>query len=1222
MKRKDICAGQSNIEGINYQQWAALALFLQCLKISGFEGIHLEAPGYQDFNLLFKDEKIICEAKNWKKQFSNSHLLGILRNVRKKISINKNDEILIVSSNISNNLISNVKNCKYSQNLNKQFRSKFKDYNEAESELLPRVRFWQVDKNTLKLIVYVLFSEAIGFWLPPEELREKLKAILIDKFYEGSSQGKTYTKSEFLTDIQSISKRAIKKTTLFNDAFKSLEEQFSNLIQDIKKHKGPQWGDYDISSLSAQPNKMFFVLDQIVKSTKNINLRVWDKLWNVASIGPYYFTLFKIFENNLHTEENKKYILQFFKENISKIRKFYQYDFFDVDVVKITKKILNEDKKNEFIAETFEIVRKLITERRDDIFYLTSRRDSSWEEREIAKLVKEIYERANSDLKTEIYRFIVKTYNLIEDDGNFSHYTPQEIFDVLRNWVSNDFEKRFLALKEKLVLQYDDFYKKKLRFKKGFNGWELIGGATSFWGNNYTVGDRHFIGFVLEPAVREYYNKSKNKKQAWNFILQNYISKTNGKVKNKIIKKAVSKNKPDFLNRAVLPIILERYQSNNKKISDEAFEILKEFILSRRGIPHKSDLIYQALRNNPQVSDDKKWKLVKVSIKRYNIPVTPFIEEITSQLAKQQHKEAKEELKKWLKNPKYYERFRIEINVIQNIRAIMDSDFKYAVSLFEEFINSEYFITKQDSFESYDVAVLLHDILKKDHKRGFEIIKNISEQKSLTKNQQIILCFSLFNYRGNDQSDDSSLLDEVYRKFINPFLDSFDNDINKIVKKLTFSQAREAFVQFAERLARNKKIKEALRIVRVFVNDPDPYLPDKDPEDPENKYNEHQRIENGEEPHSITSTRGWCGWVLMKCSVLSGRDYIKELIDLTEQLTRDKNWYVKHMACFALSQLAQNRLTVLPDNREILFFGKNKREALERAKRVEKIAFKLLADIAQSSDNIKKALAKSILTVFDHIRILNEKDALLFVNTFRKFPSEAIAEAAPLFVFFAEFRKNAFKTWKWSLPGLYDDLAPDKYNEEKFKKILKGVIDKLEPKQRFSFVAQFEHLIRDLDYKSGDAEKLFNIAYKYLNYLSKEYGHEVFRVIYMTIKEGMEKRNHFHEWYNLYIKCLKTEKTFYNKNFKKEKTLEMSWWPSYYNEDILLLIHEQGSKQKFLDAFDLITQFPKELEIHDSDKIISLLRDFSKTNKQVKKIIARLFERNPIKYHNFKNQFK
>jgi len=1203
--------GQYNYKGINAQAWAAMSLFLQYLRDPSFSYIQLEAPQFEDFNLVFKDgHKIICESKDWKKEFSFSHLKKVLSFLLNKAAIGEMDEILIICTKLNDELKKKVENMKYlSKFVEPEFKKK--KFSNQQIAILDRIKFWRVQEEDNHLIVYALFGELLDFWLPEEELEYKADSILIKRIYKGSAKGEIYSREDILNEIESIRKKVSKYSGYFDEERVKTEIQLQNLIKAIENNKSPVWAPNQLSTLSSKPALMLFALDRL-KHKKIDSLRDWGDLWELYKVYRFSFSLFSIFENSLHTEENKKYILDFFKTHLSRIKRFYQDDFFDIGVVKITEKILEDDENNKFIKDTFEIVKKLITKKRNDIFYLKAQRDSSWERGKISKLMKEIYEKADPELKEKIYKLIVDTFNLIKDDGEFSHYSRREIFEILRNWLEEDFENNLLILTKILINQYDQFYKKfdkKLEFK----GWEHAGGFTSFSGHNYRVTDRHFIGYALEPIIKKYYKESINKNKAWKFIRDNCISKTS----------KVSKKRPDFLNRAAVPVLLERYEDRDKKVSMETFEILKEFILSRKGIPHKSDLIFQALRSRPKLSNNKKWKLVEVSLNNnYGVPRSVFVEEIVSWLAKRGSKEAKKALRDWLKNPKYYKKLSIEMNIVKNIRTIFESDFNHAVALFEDFINSDYFINKLDYFESYEVAELLYDILKKDYKQGLEIIKKISKQKNLTKNQQILLCFSLFNYRGKDQSDDGGLLNKVYKEFINPFLDNLNNDINKICKKLTFSQAREALVQFAERLAQNEKIEEALRIVEVFINDSDPYLPGKNPEDPENKYNEHQKILNGEEPHTITSTRGYCAWVLMKCSVLSGRDFIENIINLTEQLTKDNNYYVKHMACFALSQLAQNRLTVLPDNTEILFFGKNKKEALERAKRVEIIAFNLLRDIAKSPDNVKKALVKSILIAFDHIRALNQKDALAFVNTLKEFPEEAIAEAAHLFIFFAEFRKNAYKKWKWKMPSFYDDLAPNQFDDIKFKKILLEVIDRLKPEKRISFAAQFERLIRDLDYEQEGAEKVFKMAYKYLRYLSKEYNHEVFNIIYMAIEEGMKKKYHFGKWYDLYIDCLEKEKAFYEKNFNKDKTPQMYWWPSYCNEDILILTHQQGRKQKFLSAFDIITQFPKELEIHDSHKVISLLEEFPKTNKKAKTIVNRLFEKNPRKYYELKNKWQ
>jgi len=1214
--------GQYNYKGVNAQAWAAMSLFLQYLRYTDFSHIQLEAPKFEDFNLVFSDDhKIICESKDWKQEFNFSHLKSVLDSILSKTTIGEKDEILIICTELSDELKSKVENMKYwNQFIAPEFKKK--KFSDQQIAVLEKVKFWKVQERNSHLIVYALFGELLNFWLPEDELECRTDSILIKRIYEGSAKGEIYRREDILNEIESIRKKASKYSGYFDDERVKTEIQLQNLVKAIENNRSPEWAQNQLSALSSKPALMFFALDHL-KDKKIDNLKEWGDLWKLYKIYRFSFSLFRIFENNLHTEENKKYVLRFFKNNIGEIKRFYQHDFFDVDVVKITKKILEEDKDNEFIEDAFGIVKKLIIERRDDIFYLKSQQDSSWERGEVAKLLYDVYGKATPGLKEKIYELIIGAFNLIKDDGEFSHYTPSGIFDILENYLIEDwnkFEERLQGLRDVLVKQYEEYYKK-------FDGWELTGGAVSALNHNYEVSERHFVMFVIAPALGEYYKEKKD--DAWKFILTSCISKTEG----------VSKAKPDFLNRAVISIVLDRYEDDNSGVSEEAFNILKEFISSRKGIPHKTDLIYQWLKHQPKLPDDKKWRLIEITTKKYGFPVSVFIEGIVSQLAKTGYQEAKNELKRWLDNPKYYGRFRIEVNIVQNIRALLDSDFDFAVELFETFIQNENFIKEYDSFETYELAALLYDILKENPDKGLEIIKKLAGEKTLTKNQQILLCFSLFNYRGNDKSDELDLLMKVYDEFLIGLLfgvsdkkkadtlyilgeeseELFKGLSEKICSKITFSQAREALAQFADRLVANKKIKEALGVIRVFVNDPDPYLPGEDPEDPENKYNEHQNILGGKEPGTITSVRGWCAWVLMKCAVPLGRDYIGEIIALTEQLAEDENWYVKHMACFALSQLAGNSLTVMPDNKELMFFGKDKGEALERAKRVQKIAFGLLKDLDGADNKVKDALAKSVVAAFDRTRALNGEDALVLIDTLKKFPSEAIAEAMPLFIYFAEFRQDHFKDWKWQMPGYYDDLG--NFDNKPFQDITEELIKKRDPKINWAFAVEMEKIARELVPGSENEEKMLEIVFRYFNLLAQEYHHDFFNVIYMTIKDGIIKKNHFDRWYDLYKTCLNKEKDYYDKNFKQEKTPEMSWYPSYYNEDILALLYQQGEKDKFLEIFNIITQFPKELEIHDSEKTVSLLKEFPKTDTRVKTIIGRLYERNPSKYYELRNQW-
>jgi len=177
----------------------------------------------------------------------------------------------------------------------------------------------------------------------------------------------------------------------------------------------------------------------------------------------------------------------------------------------------------------------------------------------------------------------------------------------------------------------------------------------------------------------------------------------------------------------------------------------------------------------------------------------------------------------------------------------------------------------------------------------------------------------------------------TYSEFLNPFLNNLSNDIKKIEGRITHPQAREAIVDFAEALAKNKKIKEAMRIIEIFINDSNPCTPQKiDPQDPDGKYDKHQQIMNGEGTNTITTVRGKCAWALMNCIGLAGREYLEKIIYLTEILNnKDKNYYIQEQSCVPLSRLAQVRFSIIPENKEELFFNQDKEKALKMAKKIE-----------------------------------------------------------------------------------------------------------------------------------------------------------------------------------------------------------------------------------------------------------------------------------------------
>lgn len=1200
-------AGQYNYKGINAQSWAAMSLFLQFLRDPKFLNIQLEGSKFEDFNLCFDDgKKMICESKDRKERFSYPQLKELLEKIARRGSLGERDEILVICSNVNPDLVSDIKNVKYFEKLEEKFKQK--GFSILHISMLSKVSIWHVPSKFNEEIVYSLFAELINFWIPANEVTRCVDNILIQKIYKGSARGRSFSRADLFNEIENLRQEVQKRSDFFNNQERK-RKQFVKLEKDIRK-SGIRWGTGSVSAFSTRWDLMSFAMDRL-KQRNDLDLRQWNDLWQLNRV--YYFTygIFGVFKNNLQIKQNKKYVLSFIKQYSNTIRGFYRSDFFDIDVVKIVTTIIEDDGGLGYLDDAFAIVRDLITFNADDYFYAkNSGYDrGKWEKEEICKLLKNIYDRSNPFLKEKIFTLLVAAFNITEDDSEFSDHAPRTVYDILKEWLSEDFPGRFPKMVSIIANQYDRFYRQFSK-KITFTGWEHMGGGISFSGGHH-VSDRHFVHYILSPAIKRYFESDQTR--GWEFVKSRCVSKTS----------KVSKLKPDFLNRAVLDIVIGQYASENKKNSSEAFRILKEFILARRGIPHKSDLIFQTI-SSYEMPDEKKWRLVKLSTDKYKLPVNPFAQQIVTQLARNGHREAKSEFAAWLQNPKFSQSFLFEMNTSHSIRQIMDSDLDFAVEQTKVLITNEHIKSERDDrFGAYDIAELVQQILQKSYEKGLSLLRVLENEPALSKGQQIVYAYSTHNHHGNDESDGPDLLLKVYTDVIDPFLNKFNNSVTDIQHRLPEDGCRAALVQFAVRLAQKKKITEAMRIIRVFVDDPDPYLPGMDPNDPKNECSEHLRIERGEEPNAITSVRGWCGWALMKCSILDGRQQIPEMIELTKKLAQDQNYYVVHMSCFALSQLARNRLTVLPSDNNALFFNDDKTTALQMAKDVESIAVGLLRKLSTWPPLVQKAMAKSILHPFEHIRALNEQQSLEFAALVTGQNVEALKEAAPFLIYLAEFRKEAFVRWRFSAPGLYDDLGPDQYDASKFEKILLNTIDKFsqdDPDDCFSIASSAEHAMRELATTDAERKQYTELALKYLDLVTKKYGHRIFTLVYGVIEKKLVTPDEFSErWLALFMKCLTIEAKFYEDMRASGNFEKVRWYPSLYHSKILELINKVFGQVKFMSAAKIFFSFPKELELYETDVVVAAINELAKKkNKDAIKIINILVERNPSKYWPFR----
>lgn len=1211
-------SGQNNQKGVDAQNWAALALFLQYVKDPSFVYIKLEPEESEDFDLVFGNgNKIICESKYRNRKFSYPDMKELLEKVIKRKNFESQDEILVVCKNTDKNLSSEIKNIRYFPQLSKKFKDK--GFSKSEIELLPKVNFWILEKGfDYNNYNYTLISEMLNFWMPAESVIEFTDSTLYNKITKKSISGLTYAKLDFEKDLAELKKRIQDSGDMFNTKVVSMEKQFTKLEKDTKRSIGIKLGTSSLSTLSTRWDLMTFATDRL-KKRSDLDLEKWDNLWQLNNVRGFSYSIFTIFEQNLNSTKNIKYLIGYFKKYSGETKGFHKLDFFDINILKIISKIL-EISGEEYLNDCFDILKNILLYNDDKFAYNKKQLNNlgEWEKGEVCKFLLKVYKLGKASLREKVFSLIVSEFNLIDDTGEFSHYSPRTVFEIIYTWLNEDFEKRFKKIVEVIVKQYNEYYK-KFNGSRKFDGMEYVGGGISSMGDtngtSYYISEHHFVSFVLTPAILEYYKK--DSKAGWDFIVKNCLSRTEDKIYSDVIKEKVSAKRPDFLNRSVYEIILNRYNDSNKFTSDEAYLILKEFILLK-GIPVKYDYIYYSLLNS-NMSDDKRWKLTSLTIDKYNMPVNTFVEQIVSDLAVGGHKESIETLKKWYANPKYFENFYFERQSTINLKKILEINTELAIELFKNYILNNTNKKNGANFSAYSYATLLRDILKQDYKKGLSIIRSIESLKKLTESQQIIYTFSLFEYPGNDDSDDKDLLMKLYKDVVDPFLKKNDDNVVKIIKRLSNTNSREAFVQLATRLAVKKEIAKALRIVRIFINDPDPLLPNKKTVK-DNKYNEHQHILNGEDPKSITSIRGWCGWTLMKCNVLDGRDYIPEIIALTKKLLNDENYYVIHMGTFSLSQLAKNRLTVLPSDKDILFFNDKVKTALEMSKEIESMAFELLDKFSRWTEKVQTAMMASIIHPFDNIRILNEKDAYKFVEVISKLPSEIIQESAPLLIFFAEYRKNNYQNWKFKESGLYDDLLPEQYNDARFKLKLIEIIENVQsvnPDFCFRFASSIDQVLRnDIGEDLQTKESNIIIALKYLNIIVKKYSHNIYSLIYRLIKDRLSVSDKYvQQWYSLLLLCFTIESNFYSEQAAKNNLREVYWYPSIYHSEILELIFDKMSTAKFIELSKIYFSFPNGIEINETMELVSKLEILSKEgNEEASKIIYSLVDRNKSKY--------
>ncbi len=1148
--------GANSQAGFNAQNWAALSLFVQHSGYTAFQRIELEQPRLADFVLVFNSKRIICESK--KSHITYADVREILDTIP---SVNDQDEILIICTSTGPRLKEDLDNARYFPQVQEELVKKHQ-FTVRHLELIPKIKLWVVDKDMNEDIVRSLLAERFQSWLPDDELDDLLSSLLVKNIYDKSAKGGVYTRAEFNEELQKR-RELLKQKDDYKHDERSAKEIIDKLMAELSDTDSRLQSDNRLKAVIADSRLHYFALQEITKA-KDLNISLWNSFW-LATFSSYYSReVLRIFEDNVKDEESATYVVSFIKENVHKLRfrNMEEYEF------KSTADILMKavGVSDSLIGDVFELLKKLYAYSTENPLFIEngSKGRDEWLMGELANGFETLYAKGEETLKADIVDYIYGSFDIVGEEYKYWHGTPFKFFEILKDDLLAK-PSSFNKFLEHVRLQYINDYK---RFKVKYDGWELMGGSVSNFGGDYEVHDRAFINMIIRPHLNRLTNEKKWK------IVDEYVSLKVGQV---------SEYKPDFMNRALIPFLIEEYANE----SDKAFKILSEFTKMRKGIPHKAELIFFYVRDSQTMTLEKKWQLLNVAIKEFGFPINVFMDQVLWELLEKKHTQAIETFSGLLGNKDYMHRqIMFDVTIIQSlIRIIKNSaTFDQGTVLLEEFLHSEYFTESLDSFHSYDAKAPILDVLNKDFDRGILLIKSLIAKKPSDNQQRV------FGAVLRDISDE--YLDPIFSQIIKPEIQQAKNAA-KLAQKYTNTETRENFIWFAEKLSKKHKFDDAMYIAEFFLDDPSPSRDDKyDKEVIEGKYD-----------FTISTVRGCIAWILLPVNSLPGRIYTERAFEITKKLCTDESLYVRQMSLLLLESLANNRHTTMPDSKEWFM-------DYSIAKGIEDFAFSMLDDKA----NYHNAIMRHLARVFNRIRTLNEDQAVKVINIFAEYGDrETLKELDSLIIFLAEFRKGAFRNW----PRSRGTIPP--YDPKPVQAMLKNFLENGSDEHRESLVWHIVKLPEEPIRNNGDFDKFFNISNKYLTYAIKKYDHTLFSSLHRFLEHYMDRR--FKECYKLWRKSLDVERpVMVTESQKNQHPGEYNWWPYHYNGSILLKVLENLGTEQFLRDFEFLVDYPEQaMFAYDIDKVLVELEKITANKDTVKRIYEKLITKNYLFNSSYEN---
>lgn len=1133
---------QNTHRGLSIQNKVVMLLFLQFLADGNFSHVVFEDDDWEDATFHFSDDKrIFLEVKDIT---SRSISLSFIKRevfpgfIKKFRQVAKQDRILVAGPNFDGEVQGFANSLEYLSDWTKPKLTK-KGFSEAEISLLSKTITFEYNE-WLDINIMAYLSTALGFWLPETEL-EKFKDHLLQKVaIAKASEGDTLTRPEF-ADIVAHERKALKVGIFDPEKHSNVERvtEVLNTLASDRDRSNTIENPRVLSSLMSNPSDvalLMMVLEKEVTTSGSLDLNKWTPLFEAAIHPAYAFRLVHLFGNILKIDHSHdQFFVEFWTTNITKMIPPYQDGHLVGEILRMASGIVNNDAS--LADQVFDLLEQAIRilsrgKYEDKVSYAHDSHDRN----QLGILAKDIYKQSDRDQKDRVLAWTHEHFNLNREHGEFLAATPSSIYQLWKSFVMSSKDRQrieqFIKIVEEDYLADPDLIATRGK-KKGssiYEGFDHMGSGISQSGDVYSITDLAFVEIVLKPFVQEWYESDPN--SLWEY-LPNWVSS----MQNEVGTYANGK-KPDFLSRAIVPVLMSFYFIDDRAKSQQSYKWLTSFMMFRKGIPSRTDLIFQELyHRHPDAS--KTWRLVKyqLDIKEYNkAPANIFVEQLLRILISSGLSEPVEYVSGLISNETYL-RYRgsSDFYLSELITSLIsnDSTKQYGIQLLQDLLSSSFFNEQISDFDVYDIKSPIQALFVSDFNAGCKMLSGIlAEDKPLSKNRQIALTVYL-----RDMSGDRANLENVYEQVFRPLVLIAAADHSILTNKLTFYHSREELAEFAGRLCKSGSFDYALEILNVLIHDPSPS---------DDEYLEDMLKPN--DMHALQSVRAHVSWALQSFLSIDGRPYLDTAFLLLKTLAEDKNIFIRSQACFPLTAFVQGRHYHMPEGENVRYMDSS------LVNKVDTLVLSLLND----KDNHKyPSLTKGIVHVVSYMRALSTNKARKIVDGVLDSNDTGIEDYIPTLMFFAEFRQEAFTDWPWESEfpiGVFDPV----YFQECMLNLAEHGSDDV--KRTIAW-----HLWTGITKKEIPQEKAIQIVDRYAGPLISVFGREWYSNLY-HLANDLVKIHDSVRGLDIWKRCIQTEyDTFENKD-----TLETGYRGHHYDGEMLVVLHEAEGNESFQHWLELI----------------------------------------------------